>query len=111
MDLPTGPVSAEAFHKPAVDRLIVGGGVSRSCGTGWRLCKTHHSAYDNGILGVSPDLRAKIRSDILDEIDGPLLEHGLRGLHGQPLRVVPSAKKDRPDRGLSIIHYQGFTAS
>lgn len=78
---------------------------------GLALCKIHHAAYDAGILGVAPNLRIEIRSDILDEIDGPLLEHGLKGLHGKPLRVVPTRRDERPDPDLLEIHYAKFLAS
>lgn len=78
---------------------------------GLALCKIHHAAYDAGILGVSPDLVVQIRGDILHEVDGPLLEHGLKGLHGQPLRVVPSRRAERPDPELLEIHYARFRAS
>lgn len=78
---------------------------------GLALCKIHHAAYDAGILGVTPKLVIEIRDDILHEIDGPLLEHGLKGLHGQPLRVVPSRRAERPDPELLEIHYTRFRAS
>lgn len=78
---------------------------------GLALCKIHHAAYDAGILGVRPDLQVQIRADILEEIDGPLLEHGLKGLHGQRLRVVPQSKNERPDPDLLTIHYERFLAS
>lgn len=78
---------------------------------GLALCKIHHAAYDAGILGVTPKLKIEIRADILHEIDGPLLEHGLKGLHGQDLRVIPSTRSERPDPNLLEIHYAKFRAS
>lgn len=60
------------------------------------LCKIHHAAFDQNIVGVSPDYIVHVRSDILTEIDGPMLRHGLQGLHREKL-VIPSRKKDRPD--------------
>ncbi|MBD2760536.1 HNH endonuclease [Yimella sp. cx-573] len=78
---------------------------------GLALCKIHRAAYDAGILGVTPRLQVEIRADILQEIDGPLLEHGLKGLHGQPLRVVPTRKTDRPDPDLLEIHYERFRSA
>lgn len=78
---------------------------------GLALCKIHHAAYDAGILGVTPQLKVEIRDDILHEVDGPLLEHGLKGLHGEPLRVVPSRRAERPDPELLEIHYTRFRAS
>ena len=78
---------------------------------GLSLCKIHHAAYDAGILGISPDYRVAIRDDILIEIDGPLLEHGLKGLHGHELMVVPDRRSDRPDRDLLKWRYQQFRSA
>ena len=78
---------------------------------GLALCKIHHAAYDVGILGLTPELRVEVRADILDEVDGPLLEHGIKKLHGQPLMVVPRRRADRPDPELLQIHYERFRAS
>lgn len=78
---------------------------------GMALCKIHHAAYDTGILGVRPDLVVEIRADILDEVDGPLLEHGIKALHGQPLRVVPRSRSERPAADLLQLHYDRFRAA
>jgi len=78
---------------------------------GLALCKIHHAAYDSRILGVSPDLVVAIRADILEETDGPLLEHGLKRLHGQPLRKVPRRVTERPDRELLALRFERFLAS
>ncbi len=78
---------------------------------GLALCKIHHAAYDAGILGVAPDLVVRIRGDILDETDGPLLEHGLKGMHGQRLRKIPASLRERPDRELLAVRYERFLAS
>lgn len=75
---------------------------------GLSLCKIHHAAYDVGILGVTPKYKIAIREDILTEIDGPLLEHGLKRLHGEELRVIPSRRTERPDPDLLKIHYDLF---
>lgn len=78
---------------------------------GLALCKIHHAAYDARILGVTPDFVVQIRSDILDETDGPLLEHGLKGVHGQRLRQVPASPRERPDRELLALRFDRFRAS
>lgn len=75
---------------------------------GLALCKIHHAAYDAGIIGVSPDFQISVRADVLEEIDGPMLEFGLKGLHGQSLRVLPTARKERPDRDLLERQFQRF---
>lgn len=63
---------------------------------GLALCKLHHAAFDRHILGVRPDLRVEIRVDILEEEDGPMLEHGLQGFQGATI-AVPRAAHNRPE--------------
>lgn len=64
---------------------------------GLALCKIHHAAYDQNMLGVSPDYRVAINHAVLEEIDGPMLKHGLQEMHGREI-LVPTRAKDRPDR-------------
>ncbi len=64
---------------------------------GLALCRIHHGAYDANIMGIRPDLVIEVREDILDEIDGPMLKHGIQELHGEKLMVVPKARSERPD--------------
>jgi putative restriction endonuclease len=62
---------------------------------GLALCKLHHAAFDANIVGIRPDLVLQVRSDILEEIDGPMLLHGLQGMHGQKI-VVPYRRELQP---------------
>jgi putative restriction endonuclease len=48
---------------------------------GLSLCKLHHAAFDANILGIRPDYEIEIRLDVLKEIDGPMLKHGLQEFH------------------------------
>lgn len=64
---------------------------------GLALCKIHHAAFDAGILGIRPDLVVQIRSDLLDEVDGPMLRYGLQERHGQRLMALPSVRREHPD--------------
>ncbi|MBN3035620.1 MAG: HNH endonuclease [Bacteroidales bacterium] len=64
---------------------------------GLSLCKIHHAAFDKFIIGVSPDYTIKIRKDILEETDGPMLKHGLQFLENKKI-ILPFHKKDWPDR-------------
>ena len=64
---------------------------------GLSLCKIHHAAYDQNLLGIDPDLNIHIARDLLEEIDGPMLQHGLKDMNGLPLRVLPVRKNERPD--------------
>lgn len=75
---------------------------------GLSLCKIHHRAYDVKILGITPDYEIKIREDILDEIDGPMLEHGLKNLHNRPLMFLPPNRSQRPSRALLKVQYDNF---
>ena len=65
---------------------------------GLSLCKLHHAAFDRHILGVSPDYVVRIREDILEEVDGPMLQHGLKEMDGSRLQALPSSKEHRPRR-------------
>lgn len=62
---------------------------------GLALCGVHHGAYDANIMGIAPDKRIHIRKDILAEIDGPMLKHGLQEMHGSLIRI-PSSRDLQP---------------
>ncbi len=78
---------------------------------GLALCKIHHAAYDSGILGIRPDKVVEIRTDLLSEIDGPMLQHGLKERHGQPLMALPRIRKEQPDPLLLEVSYERFRAA
>lgn len=75
---------------------------------GMALCKIHHAAFDSNILGVTPDFVVKIRPDLLEEIDGPMLQHGLKELHDHRLMKLPDNKKEQPRRDLLELAYERF---
>jgi putative restriction endonuclease len=75
---------------------------------GISLCKLHHSAYDAFILGVTPDYIIHVREDILEENDGPVLQHGLKGLHGTRL-TLPNSTSHYPSRESLEWRYSRFT--
>jgi putative restriction endonuclease len=74
---------------------------------GLALCKLHHAAYDSFMIGVSPDYVLRVRGDILEEEDGPILLHGLQGLHDKKL-ILPSMRADWPSPGLLDWRYERF---
>jgi putative restriction endonuclease len=59
---------------------------------GLGMCRIHHSAYDADILGIDPDAPAHIWSDILSEIDRPILKHGLQAVHDTKI-VLPRSSE------------------
>ena len=77
---------------------------------GLALCKIHHAAYDRNILGVRPDLRIDVRRDILDEVDGPMLRHGIQEMAGVRL-TVPRQRSAAPDPAGLDRRYQEFLAA
>lgn len=77
---------------------------------GLSLCKIHHAAFDTNILGITPDYRVEIQTDVLHEIDGPMLKHGLQELHGSRL-TLPSRHVDRPDPARLEQRYGVFLAA
>lgn len=74
---------------------------------GISLCKIHHSAFDQNIIGINPDFKIEVRKDILDEIDGPMLKYGIQEMHGIKI-IVPNSATKRPDKVLLAIRYQEF---
>lgn len=74
---------------------------------GLSLCKIHHAAFDKNIIGITPDYQVSIRTDVLEETDGPMLRFGLQELNMQKL-ILPSRKKDWPDRERLEIRYTQF---
>lgn len=77
---------------------------------GLSLCKIHHAAYDQSMLGVTPDYEVKIALDLLHEIDGPMLKHGLQEMHGRHLSL-PSRSKDRPSRDHLAWRFEQFATA
>lgn len=63
---------------------------------GISLCKLHHAAFDRLLLGVRPDYVIEVREDILEEEDGPMLLHGIQGLHQKRI-LLPRPKEEWPN--------------
>lgn len=74
---------------------------------GVSLCKLHHAAFDQNILGIRPDYVVEIRRDILEEVDGPMLRFGLQEMHGSKINV-PRREHLRPDKLALERRYQSF---
>ena len=74
---------------------------------GLSLCKIHHAAYDQDLLGITPDYQVRINTELLEEIDGPMLQHGLQEMHGTAI-TVPRRPADRPDRERLDLRYSEF---
>ncbi len=74
---------------------------------GLSLCKIHHAAYDENILGINPDYEIHIQQRILEEKDGPMLHYGLQEMDGARI-ILPGQKQDYPDRERLARRWEGF---
>lgn len=74
---------------------------------GLALCKIHHAAYDENILGISPDYVVHINEGVLAEVDGPMLKHGLQEMNLRSL-WVPQRAAQRPDRDRLAQRFESF---
>ena len=77
---------------------------------GLALCKLHHAAFDHHIVGVRPDLVIEVRQDILAEVDGPMLRHGLQELAGHRLDI-PRQRVLQPDEAFLTERYGLFRSA
>jgi putative restriction endonuclease len=77
---------------------------------GLAMCKIHHAAYDANILGIRPDRVVEVRSDVLAEIDGPMLRHGLQEMHGSTI-FLPRSRHDQPDPSRLEERYEEFRSA
>lgn len=62
---------------------------------GLSLCSIHHRAFDQHLVGVSPDHKVHVSRRLLEDEDGPMLDL-LKGFHRAPL-LLPARAADRPD--------------
>lgn len=74
---------------------------------GLAMCKLHHAAYDRALMAITPDYEIRIDVQLLDEIDGPMLRHGLQDMHGRPIRL-PQNRNARPSRDLLAEQFDRF---
>jgi putative restriction endonuclease len=74
---------------------------------GLALCKIHHAAFDQNIIGINPDYRIKIRHDILLETDGPMLKYGIQLLNNNGL-ILPNNKRNYPDKDRLSTRFEEF---
>lgn len=78
---------------------------------GMAMCKIHHAAYDRKIIGITPDYEVRVNEQVLAEVDGPMLRHGIQDFHGQSLMALPIRRSERPDRALLEQRYRAFLSA
>ncbi|HEX7322008.1 MAG TPA: HNH endonuclease [Mycobacterium sp.] len=77
---------------------------------GLSLCKIHHAAYDANLLGISPDYLVRINRGLMEEIDGPMLRHGLQEMDGHHI-TLPNRLGDRPSKDRLAERFDEFRAA
>lgn len=80
-------------------RITVDNGIS--------LCKIHHAAFDNFMIGITPDFQVEVKQEILEEKDGPMLQHGLKALQGSSI-ILPRDKTAWPNQDFLGKRYERF---
>lgn len=76
---------------------------------GLSLCKIHHAAYDKNLLGITPDYKVRINKDLLNEVDGPMLKHGIQEMHDKSL-WLPTDQNKMPDKDKLDFRFREFQA-
>jgi len=74
---------------------------------GIALCKLHHAAFDRYFFAIRPDYTVEVSEAILREHDGPMLRHGLQGIHEQHI-LLPRSVALRPDLVFVQRRYERF---
>jgi putative restriction endonuclease len=76
---------------------------------GLSLCSIHHRAFDQDLVGISPDYEVHVSRRLLDDEDGPMLEL-LKGFHREQI-VLPSRAAWRPDKQQLAERFERFVAA
>ena len=74
---------------------------------GLSLCKIHHAAFDKKIIGISPNYKVAVSKPILEEVDGPMLKHGIQEMDGIQLSI-PKSPGERPNPDFLAIRFKEF---
>jgi putative restriction endonuclease len=73
---------------------------------GLSLCSIHHRAFDQDLVGISPDYEVRVSRRLLEDDDGPMLEL-LKTAHAKPI-VLPDRLAWRPDRDQLAVRFERF---
>lgn len=76
---------------------------------GLAVCKIHHAAYDHDLMSVTPSYRVLVHKAILQEIDRPMLRHGLQEVHDLAI-ALPRRLAEQPDRDLLARRHAALSA-
>lgn len=77
---------------------------------GLSMCRIHHGAYDQYLIGIRPDLTIDVATDVLEEVDGPMLQHMLKDIRGQRINV-PRSRSAMPRPEALEWKYERFRSA
>lgn len=73
---------------------------------GLSLCSIHHRAFDQDLVGISPDYTVHVAGRLLEDDDGPMLDV-LKGFQGTTIEL-PRRSAWRPDRDRLAARFERF---
>ena len=76
---------------------------------GLSFCSIHHSAFDQDLVGIAPDLRVHVSRRLLEDEDGPMLDV-LKGFHGTTIEA-PARRLWRPDPERLALRFERFSSA
>ncbi|MGD9695261.1 MAG: HNH endonuclease [Thermoleophilia bacterium] len=76
---------------------------------GLSLCTIHHRAYDQDLIGISPDREVRVSRRLLDDDDGPMLEL-LKSAHGRRI-ALPGRAAHHPDPRRLAVRFDRFLST
>ena len=76
---------------------------------GLSLCTIHHRAFDEELVGISPDYDVHVHPRLLHDEDGPMLDL-LKEAHATRI-TVPRRRTWQPDRELLALRFEQFRAA
>ena len=76
---------------------------------GLSLCSIHHRAFDQNLVGVSPDYTVHVSRRLLEDEDGPMLDL-LKAFHAREIEL-PARRVWRPDRERLAERFERFRAA
>ncbi len=99
------PRLLDAAHiVPDADSRGVAGVTNGLC-----LCTIHHRAFDESLVGITPDYEVRVHPRLLDDEDGPMLDV-LKRAHATQL-TVPTRRSWQPDRELLAVRFERFASA
>jgi putative restriction endonuclease len=92
-----------------LDAAHIVGDALPAVSNGLSLCSIHHRAFDQDLVGISPDYEVHVSRRLLEDDDGPMLEL-LKTAHRTAL-LLPERRVWRPDREQLASRFDRFASA